>query len=66
MIDLLDYCRTCVDECGCGRTDTLTDPFQIDWEGTGSMLIARYLCGFGHVWTCRWSPEMLDDKGMGE
>lgn len=61
---LSDYCRRCVSDCGCGRTDTLTEPFQIDWKGPGSMLIARYECAGGHQWLCRWSPELLD--GMGD
>jgi hypothetical protein len=66
MTELCDYCRGCVEVCGCGRTDTLTEPFEISWNGTGSMMIARYECGCGHMWACHWSPEVLDHKGMGD
>lgn len=57
---LCDYCAHCVTECGCGRTEVLAEPCQIDWPGPGSMLTAHYECGCGHRWTCRWSPEVLD------
>lgn len=54
-----DYCRSCVEQCGCGRWDTLTEPDEIEWPGPGSTLTARYQCSGGHEWTCRWSPELL-------
>ncbi len=67
MTELSDYCRSCVAECGCGRTDTLTEPFQIDWPGPGSMLIGRYECEGGHIWSCFWSSELLAmHETMGE
>ncbi|WP_422747906.1 hypothetical protein ACN27E_07545 [Mycobacterium sp. WMMD1722] len=65
MTELQDYCRRCVEVYGCGRTEALTDPDEISWHGVGFMLVARYLCGCGHFWTCYWSPELLDANGMG-
>lgn len=61
MTELCDYCKRCVDVYGCERSETLTEPFQIDWNGSGTMLAARYYCGRGHVWTCHWSAELLDN-----
>lgn len=54
-----DYCRHCVDECGCGRWDTVTEPFEVHWPGPGSMLTGRYECDNGHQWKCFWSAELL-------
>jgi hypothetical protein len=67
METLRDYCKGCVDECGCERLDTLTEPFEVHWPGPGSMLTGRYECGSGHKWTCYWSSELLAVHGtMGE
>lgn len=54
---LCDYCATCVEQCGCGRWDTRTEPDEIECRVEGSTLRmeAVYVCAFGHRWTTRFT-----------
>lgn len=54
-----DFCRSCVEGCGCARLDTVTEPDEIAWDGPGTSVTATYECPSGHRWTCRWSPTYL-------
>lgn len=54
-----DYCRSCVQSCGCSRLDVVVEPDAIHWPGPGQSITATYTCPDGHRWRCRWSPTYL-------
>lgn len=54
-----DYCRSCVESCGCARLAVLTEPIEIHWPGPGQSITATYECANGHRWRCGWSPQYL-------
>ncbi|NVN51692.1 hypothetical protein [Mycolicibacterium hippocampi] len=53
QLGLADYCAACADRSGRARTDTLTDPESIQWEG-GRAVVASYRCVCGHCWITAW------------
>lgn len=55
-----DYCKSCVEQCGCGRWDTLTEPDVVECSVTSDALrmVAAYRCPNGHGWTTRFTQPL--------